>query len=96
MKARRIWTGVRFLTLDSTSQKLAYQEHIAILDAIAARDGDAAAYCMREHLSRIRTLVGTLKGRNHGLVHRRRHLMQFAAIDGSMVERYKMVLLDEV
>ena len=56
---------VRFLTLDSTSQKLAYQEHIAILDAIAARDGDAAAYCVREHLSRIRTLVGTLKGRNH-------------------------------
>jgi|TARA_B110000503_G_scaffold141014_1_gene233347 GntR family transcriptional regulator, rspAB operon transcriptional repressor len=56
---------VRILSLDSNSQKLAYKEHIAIVDAITARDGDGAADCLREHLSRIRNLVGTLKERNH-------------------------------
>lgn len=56
---------VRMLSLTSTSQKLALSEHIAILDAIAEKDVDAAADALTGHLARIETLIAWIKAENH-------------------------------
>lgn len=56
---------VRMLTLGTYSQKLALNEHIEILEAVRARDADAAADAMHRHLSRILVLIEQLKGGNH-------------------------------
>ena len=47
----------RHVTLSYPGQnKLAYQAHVAIFEAIAARDQDAAAAEMRRHLEQVATL----------------------------------------
>jgi DNA-binding GntR family transcriptional regulator len=56
---------VRMLTLNSQSQHLAYTEHIALLQAIGQRDGDAAAQIVRTHLSRIQSLIHQMQAENH-------------------------------
>ena len=56
---------VRMLTLDTTSQIHAFDEHIAILDAISARDPDAAADAIDKHLSRIFVQIEEIKAENH-------------------------------
>lgn len=56
---------VRMLSLNTTSQKLALQEHVTILDAISARDADAAEATMTEHLSRIAILIDEVKNQQH-------------------------------
>ncbi|TXB69405.1 GntR family transcriptional regulator [Paracoccus aurantiacus] len=56
---------VRMLSLSSRSQKLALQEHVAILAAIASGDSEAAAAEMTRHLSRIETLIEQIKTQNH-------------------------------
>ena len=56
---------VRMLSLDSSSQRLALNEHVMILDAIKAKDGDAAAAAITNHLSRIMALIQKLKAENH-------------------------------
>ncbi|KQI68437.1 GntR family transcriptional regulator [Loktanella sp. 3ANDIMAR09] len=52
---------IRMLSLNTTSQKLALQEHVAILDAISARDADTAEAAMTGHLSRIVVVIEELK-----------------------------------
>lgn len=56
---------VRMLSLSSSSQKLALQEHVQILDAIAAGNAEAAADMMTRHLSRIEVLIEQIKAQNH-------------------------------
>ncbi|WP_400082202.1 GntR family transcriptional regulator [Yoonia sp. R78084] len=56
---------IRMLSLNTTSQQLALQEHIAILDAISAGDADAAEAAMTEHLSRIVVLIDEVKKQQH-------------------------------
>ncbi|WP_300587813.1 GntR family transcriptional regulator [Marivita sp.] len=56
---------VRMLTLDTSSQKFALNEHIAILDAITARAPDAAADAIDKHLSRILIQIEKIKAENH-------------------------------
>lgn len=56
---------VRMLSLDAASQRRAFEEHCKILDAIRARDADAAVGTMTAHLSRILTLLTDLKAGNH-------------------------------
>jgi GntR family transcriptional regulator, rspAB operon transcriptional repressor len=56
---------IRMLSLNSSSQRLALNEHIAILDAIRARDPEAAAAAMNRHLSRILMLIEEIKAENH-------------------------------
>lgn len=56
---------IRMLSLNSSSQRLALNEHIAILEAIRARDLEAAAAAMNRHLSRILVLIEQIKAENH-------------------------------
>lgn len=56
---------IRMLSLDHPTQQIALTEHIAIFDAIRARDPDAAAAAMRKHLSRILVLIENMKAKNH-------------------------------
>lgn len=56
---------VRMLSLSANSQQLALQEHIQILNAIAAKDPTAAAEAMTRHLSRIEVLIAQIKTQNH-------------------------------
>jgi GntR family transcriptional regulator, rspAB operon transcriptional repressor len=56
---------IRMLSLNSSSQRLALNEHIAILEAIRARDPEAAAAAMNRHLSRILILIEEIKAENH-------------------------------
>jgi DNA-binding FadR family transcriptional regulator len=56
---------VRMLSLDTTSQNRALDEHIAILAAITAGDADAAAQAMTDHLTRIEVLIAQLKQQSH-------------------------------
>ncbi|MCB5200457.1 DNA-binding transcriptional regulator, GntR family [Loktanella sp. DSM 29012] len=56
---------IRMLSLNTTSQKLALQEHVAILDAISARDPDTAEAAMTAHLSRIVVLIDEVKKQQH-------------------------------
>ncbi len=56
---------IRMLSLSAQSQRLALGEHIAILDAIAGHDPDAAAEAMTRHLSRIMVLIAEVKATSH-------------------------------
>lgn len=56
---------VRMLSLSSSSQKLALQEHIEILAAIAARDAERARRAITGHLSRIESLIEEMKVQKH-------------------------------
>ena len=56
---------IRMLSLDATSQRLALNEHIVILDAITARKPDDAAAAFTQHLSRIDVLIAPIKAENH-------------------------------
>jgi DNA-binding GntR family transcriptional regulator len=56
---------VRMLTLDTSSQNYALNEHIAILDALTARSPDAAAEAIDKHLSRILVQIDEIKAKNH-------------------------------
>lgn len=52
------------LSLDTTSQEFALEEHIDIFNAISKSDADAAAHAMSKHLSRILELFEDIKGEN--------------------------------
>lgn len=56
---------IRMLSLDSTSQRLALEEHIALLDAISGRNPDAAEAVITHHLSRILVHIAEVKAQNH-------------------------------
>lgn len=56
---------IRMLSLDATSQRLALEEHLVILDAITKRNPDNAATAFAEHLSRIDDLIALIKAENH-------------------------------
>lgn len=56
---------VRMLTLDTSSQNKALNEHIAILKALTARSSDAAADAIEKHLSRILVQIEKIKAVNH-------------------------------
>ncbi|MFK7992514.1 MAG: GntR family transcriptional regulator [Granulosicoccus sp.] len=56
---------VRMLSLNSSSQQHALDEHVAILDAIIKGDQDTAAQATVDHLSRILILIEEIKGVNH-------------------------------
>ncbi|GLT12580.1 GntR family transcriptional regulator [Sulfitobacter porphyrae] len=56
---------IRMLSLDATSQRLALDEHIVILDAIIKRKPEDAAAAFVQHLSRIDDLIATIKAENH-------------------------------
>lgn len=51
---------VRFLSLSFASQA-AFGDHVAIMDAIRARNPDRAMAAMREHLSRIKTQIARIR-----------------------------------
>ncbi|SLN20144.1 GntR family transcriptional regulator [Roseisalinus antarcticus] len=56
---------IRMLTLNTSSQKMAYGEHIAIRDAIAAGDADAAEAAITAHLARITIRIEEVKAQDH-------------------------------
>lgn len=56
---------IRMLSLSETSQKLALEEHIIILDAIANNKPDLAADAITNHLARIFVLIEQIKAENH-------------------------------
>lgn len=57
---------IRMLSLDSSSQQLALQEHINLLDAMTRNDPDAVEDIITKHLSRIEVLIAELKASDHG------------------------------
>ena len=56
---------VRMLSLDTASQRRALEEHVAIFHAIKDHDAEAAVSAITAHLSRILTLLASLKSGNH-------------------------------
>ncbi len=56
---------IRMLSLDLTNQHLALDEHVALLEAIKARDPDAASAAIERHLSRILVLIDEVKKLDH-------------------------------
>jgi DNA-binding GntR family transcriptional regulator len=56
---------IRMLSLDATSQRLALDEHLVILEAITNRKPDDAAAAFAQHLSRIDDLIALIKAENH-------------------------------
>ncbi len=56
---------IRMLSLDTTSQQVALDEHIVLFDAIVARDPDAAEAAITHHLSRIFILIEEVKTQRH-------------------------------
>ncbi|MBE3638208.1 GntR family transcriptional regulator [Mangrovicoccus algicola] len=54
---------VRFLSL-SFGQQNAYDQHVDIVEALAAGDADAAETCLRDHLSRIRSILPVVRQEN--------------------------------
>lgn len=56
---------IRMLSLNASSQRLALEEHIAIRDAIAAGQPDAAEAAITRHLSRIVVLIEDVKSQRH-------------------------------
>lgn len=54
---------VRILSL-SLGQKIAYDQHCSIVDALAEHDPDKAETALREHLSRIRLILPTIREEN--------------------------------
>jgi DNA-binding GntR family transcriptional regulator len=55
---------VRMLSL-SFASRLAWEDHLAIMAALKARDADAAADAIRTHLSRIRDQIAFIRAQNH-------------------------------
>jgi DNA-binding GntR family transcriptional regulator len=55
---------VRMLSLAFAS-RLAWDDHLAILAALRARDADVAAEAIRTHLSRIRDQIEVIRAQNH-------------------------------
>lgn len=55
---------VRMLSL-SFASLVAYEDHVAIFEAMKARDADAAAAAMRLHLGRIRQQIDRIREENH-------------------------------
>lgn len=55
---------VRMLSL-SFASLVAFEDHVAIIEAMKARDADAAAQAMRSHLSRIREQLDRIREENH-------------------------------
>lgn len=56
---------VRLITLNTPSQKTAYEEHVAIYEALRARGPEQAAAAMAKHLSQILIHIEGIKGENH-------------------------------
>lgn len=56
---------IRMLSLSSSSQRQALEEHVAVLDALVARDPDAVAAAMTRHLSRILVLIEEVRSLGH-------------------------------
>ncbi|GHA43999.1 GntR family transcriptional regulator [Amylibacter ulvae] len=56
---------IRMLSLDQTSQRLALDEHIQMIDAIEAQNEDAASQAISKHLNRIFILIKEIKSGNH-------------------------------
>ncbi|MGJ8586275.1 MAG: GntR family transcriptional regulator [Marinosulfonomonas sp.] len=56
---------IRMLTLTTTSQQIALEEHVRLLAAISARDLVATDVCLREHLSQIVLLIAQTKKDHH-------------------------------
>lgn len=56
---------IRLLSLSSKLQQCALDEHILVLDAIAANNPEAAAAAMTTHLARITVLIDEIKAKNH-------------------------------
>ena len=55
---------VRMLSL-AIASRLAWDDHLAILAALRARDADIAAEAIRTHLSRIRDQIEVIRAQNH-------------------------------
>jgi DNA-binding GntR family transcriptional regulator len=56
---------IRMLSLNSSSQQQALDEHIVLFNAISARDSDAASAAITRHLSRILVLIDEVKALDH-------------------------------
>ncbi|SFR46623.1 GntR family transcriptional regulator [Litoreibacter janthinus] len=56
---------IRMLSLDTSSQHFALEEHIEMYEAISSCNGEAAAAAVTKHLSRILQLIETIKQENH-------------------------------
>ena len=56
---------IRMLSLTTSSQRLALEEHVKLINAISARDANAAAACITAHLNRILILIEQMKTENH-------------------------------
>ena len=56
---------IRMLSLNTSSQKLAFDEHVALLAAISAGKPDAAAAEITKHLDRILVLIEEVKAQDH-------------------------------
>ena len=56
---------IRVITLSPPSQKVAYDEHVAILAALRARDPEQAVLAMAAHLSQILIHIDDIKAENH-------------------------------
>jgi len=56
---------IRMLSLDSSLQKIALQEHIDLFDAIISNNPDEAERVLDLHLSRILILIADLKAKDH-------------------------------
>lgn len=56
---------IRMLSLSTSSQHLALEEHIEILAALSARQPDAAAAAVTKHLDRILVLISEVKALDH-------------------------------
>lgn len=56
---------IRMLSLNASSQRLAFEEHVKVFDAIAAGNPDAAEAAIIKHLSRIVVLIEDVKSQRH-------------------------------
>ena len=56
---------IRLLSLSTSSQKFALEEHMMLFDAIAGRDPDAAAAAITRHLDRMLVLIEEVKALDH-------------------------------
>ena len=56
---------IRMLSLSTTAQQLALDEHVQIFDAISTGKQDASAALLTKHLSRITGLIEDMKEKNH-------------------------------
>ncbi|SDZ40688.1 transcriptional regulator, GntR family [Jannaschia faecimaris] len=56
---------IRMLSLSVSSQHLALNEHVEMLNAIRANDPDAAEDALDRHLGRIQNVIRAIKAENH-------------------------------